>query len=163
MKKLRTSLLFGSLALTACSPFFGQEREGLLQKAEELLRQERYDEAVETYERHLEYRLALEHRAEWENPYFYYLMIGDIRLKQNRGEEALAAYLQAQTKGVDLLLVADRIRTVARWFERRGELDRANSLLMEHRELDPLMFDTMLDRIAREITAREEPHDDKSP
>jgi len=154
--RLRHSI-FISIIFSACHPLFlGQERVSLLQEAEELLRQERYDDAVQTYERHLKNRLALEHRPEWENPYFYYLMVGDIRLKQDRGEEALASYLRAQSEGVDLLLIADRIRTVARWYERRGELEQANELLMKHRELDPLMFDTMLDRIARAITAREE-------
>lgn len=151
---LRLSVLIPTfLLLVSCqlSPSGYQN----LRKAEEFTRQERYDQAIESYRRHIEVRLEKEDRPEWENPYFYYLIIGDLELGQGHIAKALAAYELAQRKGVAKSLVSDRYRLVASWHESHGELNKAASIAEHYRELDPLLFDLMLDRLSKQIVLEE--------
>jgi predicted Zn-dependent protease len=105
---------------------------------------------------HVEDRLADKDRPEWENPYFYYLIIGDIKLRDNKVKEALASYEFAEAKKIDVQLVSDRYRYVAQWYEKQGKPDLAMEVLKKYRERDPLLFDAVLDRVAREITRKED-------
>lgn len=126
-----------------------------LSRADELTREGKYDEAIAAYEEHIQDRLADISRPEWENPYFYLLNIGDIELARNEPEKALKQYEEAEAKGIALTLVSDRYRAVATWFESRGELQKALEVLTRYQSKDPLLFDSMLDRIARELTSNE--------
>lgn len=126
-----------------------------LQLAEEALRSGNFPQAVALYQKHMSERLAAKNRPEWENPHFYELLIGDVYLSQGDSEQALAAYERAEKNGVHNNLVSDRYRAVARWFEDKGELQRAFDILEKYRDRDLLLFDAMLDRIGRELTARE--------
>ncbi|MDZ4784923.1 MAG: hypothetical protein SGJ02_02490 [bacterium] len=149
------------LSFTACSPkvFFALYRwgeYGYIKNAEEALRQKKYDQACELYQKHIEYRLSVIDRPEWENPYFYYLIIGDIRLRQSKVEEALSAYELAEKMKIEPQLVSDRYRFVAGWYEENGELKKAIKVLETYRNRDLLLFDAMLDRLAREIVKKED-------
>jgi tetratricopeptide (TPR) repeat protein len=104
------------------------------------------------YREHISNRLEVADRPEWENPYFYLLNVGDIELKRGDVDKALAAYEEAERQRVDLPLVADRYRAVAVWYEEHGQLQKALEVLTKYREKDPLIFDSMLDRVARELT-----------
>ncbi len=126
-----------------------------LTQAEGLTSEGKHDEAIAAYRQHIAERLETTDRAEWENPYFYLLSIGDIELSRGNVDAALAAYEEAEREKVDPPLVADRYRAVASWYEERGELQKALDILTKYREKDPLIFDSMLDRIARELTAHE--------
>lgn len=157
----RAGLACAALLLGACSPGLLARSVGLgptsyLEKAEALSSEGRYDEAVEAYRSHIDYRLSLDHRPDWENPYLYLLLIGDIRLRQEKLEEALRSYEEAEAKKVDLPLVSDRYRYAASWLEKRGKLQEALDVLTKYRERDPLLMDSMRDRIAKEIVRREE-------
>lgn len=123
--------------------------------AEEQLRKKQYDEACESYRKHVEARLTAEDRPAWENPYFYYLIIGDIRLRQKKVNEALVAYEFAESKKIEPQLISDRFRYVAQWYEKDGQLEKAMEILKKYRDRDPLLFDAVLDRIARELTTKE--------
>lgn len=119
---------FALTALSGCQPIFftiGLGSATHLERAEALSSDGRYEEAIEEYRMHIDHRLALENRPDWENPYLYYLIIGDLELNRGRPEEALRAYEAAESRGVDAPLVSDRYRYAASWFERRGELERA--------------------------------------
>lgn len=133
---------------------WGQYR--YVEQAEELLRQEKFEEASEAYRRHVEDRLAAKNRPQWENPYFYYLIIGDIKLRSNKVTEALAAYEFAEKQKVEPQLVSDRFRYVAQWYEKKGDLKSAMEILTKYRERDPLLFDAVLDRMAKELTTQED-------
>ncbi|MCO6431718.1 MAG: hypothetical protein J5J00_12745 [Deltaproteobacteria bacterium] len=122
-----------------------------LQEAEELTRQGRFDDAIEAYKSHMQARLRIAKRPEWENPYFYYLLIGDLELARGNDGEAIGAYQEAFDNGIHRGLISDRYRYVANWYEEKGDLEKAYDLLKLHRELDPLLFDAMLDRISKEI------------
>ncbi len=140
-------------------PFFGWYRigeHGNLRHAEELLRQKKYDEACQAYLDHINQRLALTDRPEWENPYFYYLLIGDVRLRQENVTASLAAYDFAEKMKVEPQLTSDRYRYVASWHEKKGELKSAIAVLVKYRDRDPLLFDAMLDRLAKELTMKED-------
>lgn len=130
----------------------GPER---LTDAEALTSEGRHNEAIQAYREHISERLETSDRPEWENPYFYLLSIGDIELSRGNVDAALAAYEEAEREKVDPPLVADRYRAVASWYEEHGQLQKALDLLGKYREKDPLIFDSMLDRIARELTAHE--------
>jgi tetratricopeptide (TPR) repeat protein len=125
-----------------------------LMKAEEASSSARYEDAIEAYRKHIAYRLNAK-RPDWENPYFYELKIGDIHLHQSRPKKALEAYLSAWKHGVSDQMVSDRIRAVARWYERSKQLQKSFELLAEYRELDSLLFDSILDRIARQLSEQE--------
>ncbi|MCB0353025.1 MAG: tetratricopeptide repeat protein [Bdellovibrionales bacterium] len=127
-----------------------------LRQAEQAARQGKTKEAETYYLRHIQFRLDFKERPDWENPYFYHLLIGDLYLKENNIEEALSHYQKARSEGVELGLVADRFRQIASFYESEEKFDQAISFLSEHRELDPLLFDLMRDRIAREMVQIEE-------
>lgn len=129
---------------------------GHLERADELGRSGKYTEAIEEYRAHMEFRLSVKNRPEWENPYFYLLLIGDIQLGSGDVAAAEKSYLEARDREVDPYLISDRMRGIARWHEERGDLKAALEVLERYRELDPLLYDSMLDRIARTLTAKED-------
>jgi tetratricopeptide (TPR) repeat protein len=126
-----------------------------LLEAEELSAEGKHDEAIAAYQEHIANRLEVADRPEWENPYFYLLNVGDIELSRGNVDKALVAYEEAERQKVELTLVADRYREVASWYEEHGQLEKALEILTTYREKDPLIFDSMLDRVARELTERE--------
>ena len=158
MKKLAAA--FAVLAfLQSCSAYFEVFRFGqpsYLQQADEFSRQGKYGEAIDAYRSHMEERLAVKNRPDWENPYFYLVLIGDIQLGQGRPEEALASYDEADRQGVDAYLISDRYRSVAAWYEKEGRLEEAIELLSRHRQRDPILIDSMLDRMSKELVRTEE-------
>lgn len=127
-----------------------------LREAEIYERQGDFPQAIKAYRQHIQRRLENENRAEWENPAFYLLHIGDLYLKQSLVEEALGEYEAARVEGVARTLVADRFRLVAAWLAERGQIQEAIEILSAHRDEDPILFDLMRDRLAREKVAHEE-------
>jgi tetratricopeptide (TPR) repeat protein len=149
------SFLVVSIALGFISGCFSSGPTELLD-AEELHTEGKHDEAIAMYREHITNRLEVTDRPEWENPYFYLLNVGDIELNRGNVDKALAAYEEAEREKVELPLVADRYRAVASWYEEHGELERALEILTKYRDKDPLIFDSMLDRVARELTKAEQ-------
>lgn len=145
-------LLSGGCKTWSRSRFLGLGGHNKLRLAEELSRQGKLDEAISTYRQHMEERLSVKDRPEWENPFFYYLLIGDIELGRGMVDKALEAYNTARQKGIHTSLISDRYRFVASWYESHKQFDQAISLLKEHCDLDPLLFYAMLDRIAKYLT-----------
>lgn len=149
-------LILGTwLLLTSCVPFWrGQVYH--LQRAEELARQNKMDEAIDEYRLHMRERLALNDRPQWENPYLYLLLIGDLYLAKADLSKAQESYSLAELNKVDAHLISDRFRALASWHEKRGDLEAAIAVLTTHRQRDPLLFDAMLDRISKELVKREQ-------
>lgn len=123
-------------------------------KADSYFSEGSFERAIHEYERHIQERLKLFDRPQWENPYLYYLDIGDAYLRMNRPDQALSTYLEAEERGVEVRFVNDRIRSLGRWYEENGDSLKAIELLKEYRERDPLLFDMMLDRISRELVKK---------
>lgn len=142
--------------LTQCHGGLFSPRRSIVEEAEELTREQQFDQAIALYQRHIENRLKVADRPDWENPYLYLLAIGDLRLRQDKVAEAAAYYDQAEKKGVGAALVADRYRGLAVHFEERHELENAIEVLKKYRHLDPLLFDGMLDRLSKQIVAEED-------
>jgi tetratricopeptide (TPR) repeat protein len=151
--------LFPAL-LSGCSFYYGfgtfEFYKNHRHQAENLTREGRYQEAIVEYKLHLEQRLASPGRAADENPYFYYLMIGDLHLKLNDPTGAQTAYETARSEAVETALVSDRFRLLAQWHEERGEHEKAITVLRRFRDLDPLMFDYEIDRIHKKMVQEEE-------
>ncbi len=57
---------------------------------------------------------------------------------------------------VDIGLVSDRYRLVANFLAKQEKHKEAIDLLNLHRDIDPLLYDMMRDRIAREMVLGEE-------
>ena len=114
----------------------------------------KYEQAIHEYEHHIQDRLKLHERPEWENPYLYYLDIGDAYLRLGRPDLALGTYLEAEQRNVEPRFVNDRIRSLARWYVEEQEPLKAIDILKKYRERDPLLFDMMLDRISRSLAAQ---------
>ena len=155
LRRSLAPLIIGSLALSVTSGCFSSGPTELLD-AEQLTSDGKHDEAIAAYREHIANRLEVTDRPEWENPYFYLLNVGDIELSRGNVDKALAAYEEAEREKVDPPLVADRYRAVASWYEEHGQLEKALEILTKYREKDPLIFDSMLDRVARELTKAEQ-------
>lgn len=158
----RTSLILLLLTstlipLSGCSPhalyFWGSS--SYVELAEEAAAKDQIPEAIELYRQHIQRRLAATSRPAWENPNFYLISIADLQLKKDQVAEAIATIREAEAAQVDRNLISDRYRQVAEHHEKKGELAKAMELLKEKRELDPLIYDNYLDRLAKEITERE--------
>jgi tetratricopeptide (TPR) repeat protein len=154
------SLVGVLFALVGCGPtgasLTSSGDSSQLELAERLESEGQLEEAAKAYDAHMLYRLSLDRRPEWENPYFYLLKIGDLRLRQDRVREALASYRKAASKGVEKELISDRFRAAVEHLEEKGRFGEAETLALEHRTLDPLLFDSLLDRIAKTSVALEE-------
>jgi len=153
-------LLFASQFIAGChifvKTFHLAHSESDVKLAEKFAREGKIDEAINTYKRHTETRVKAVNRPKWENPYFYYLIIGDLQLKKNLVIDAIASFKLAEKNNVEKSLIADRYRKAAEWYEQNTRLEEAVKLLENERELDSLLFDSMLDRLAKKITAKEE-------
>lgn len=148
-------VLVCGIPLSACQGgLFGHL--GYLESAEGLAREERYEDAIEVYRRHIDHRLAVRDRPDWENPYLYYLTIGDLELKMGDPTRALESYEAAEREQVDQNLVADRYRLVARYYEEQNNREEAIRVLTRYRDRDPLLFDGMMDRISKDMIREEE-------
>jgi tetratricopeptide (TPR) repeat protein len=156
-KRLRPWLCAALVLVLLSGCFSGRGGEyGFLERAEELSREGKYQEAIEAYRSHMAFRLKVPKRPEWENPYFYLILIGDIQLGQGLIEEAEKSYALAEENKVDEYLVSDRFRGIARWYEEQGKLSEAIEFLGRYRDRDPLLYESMLDRLAKELTLKED-------
>jgi KDO2-lipid IV(A) lauroyltransferase len=155
------ALLIFCVAISACS--LGSND---LQHAERLAKEGNYDEAIETYRAHMQSRLEVGDRPEWENPYFYLILIGDVQLKRGDPTAALAMYQEAdakllvcedpESKTFHETLLSDRYRALATWYAEHGQLNKALEILRQFRSRDSLIFDAMLDRVARKLSEQEQ-------
>ena len=84
------------------------------------------------------------------------MIIGDIELRKGDVIKGLDAYEFAELHKVEGKLVSDRYRFVASWYESHGKLKEALKILEKYRDRDPLLFDTMSDRIAKDLVTHEE-------
>lgn len=150
------ALAGASLFLIACASL--SEQGDPIERAERHTEEGHYDEALALYRKHMDDRLAATNRPEWENPYFYLLAIGDVYLRMGQPEQALGAYNEAESHGVETSLIADRYRSVAHWYIDRRKLDQALEVLKKYREKDTLLFDSLLDKVGRALTAQESAH-----
>jgi hypothetical protein len=82
--------------------------------------------------------------------------MGDVELRRGDPEAALRLYTQADQEQLSSSLVADRYRALAAWHLDHGQFEKALDVLKAHRARDPLLFDAMLDKVAKEMTRREE-------
>ena len=135
------------------------EGESYAAGARKLHSESKYKEAIEQYELHIAKRLLSPNRDKEENPYFYYILIGDLYLETNNVEEAKRAYLIARAHTVRLPLVSDRYSKIAHWHDKPGDLETAIEFLKTHRAMDELLFDAETDRLHKKMGAREEQED----
>lgn len=126
-----------------------------LAAAEQYTEKGDYPAAVAAYEEHMKMRLARKERPEWENPYFYLLMIGDLELRQDHDAAAKKNYEEALEKSVEKALVVDRFRMLADWYAKKERYDEAIALLTTHEDLDPILMNLSLDRVARASVSQE--------
>lgn len=145
------SLMTAVIIVCGCASLSG---ESTLQRAEKLASEGRHQEAISAYNEHIEDRLSSS-RPEWENPYFYLLRIGDLKLLMAQPEDALQTFAEAEQHNVDPVLISDRYRTVAHWYLEHGRTQEAFDLLNTHRNRDSLLFDALLDRVGRSLTQTE--------
>ena len=157
MKKL-LPLVLGLLliSLGSCA-FFGFGRgPSHARVAAQLRADKKYDEAIVEYRKHIDARLNDSRREPEENPYFYLILIGDIYLEEGKTDDALASYVEAKDKEVEVALVVDRIRRIARAMKDAGKYRDAVALLKKYRELDEFVFDLDIDENLKAIVKSED-------
>lgn len=123
--------------------------------AESLRSEAAYDAAVQEYLQHIDERLADTGRPEEENPYFYYIFIGDIYLEQGSPARALGSYGSAMQQGVPMEFIIDRYRRIAQHYEEKGEIQRAIDFLTENKAMDELLFEAEIDRLHKKLVAED--------
>jgi len=153
---MRISKLVLCLGLSWLCACLGSSYHNDRETADQLSGQGKYEEAVAAYLRHIKQRLSVKERPKWENPYIYFLDIGDIYLEQGNVTEALRYYQMAEDKGVKPGYVNDRYRYVASWYENQNKLKEALEHLNRFASKDPFLFGIMQDRIAKRIVAQEQ-------
>ena len=126
------------------------------QRAKEFRESGDHKSAIEHYEKHITARLQDKSRPLEENPYFYYILIGDTYLEHREFENAKASYIKAKDNQVEAEIIAFRIRKLALWLHENQRSQSAIELLTEYRELDDLSLDYEIDRIHREMVKREQ-------
>ena len=136
---MRLNLLLAAFCLLSCRP------QSYLNSAQTLSKEGNHQAAISSYQKHLEQRLQNPSRPASENPYFYYLLIGDEYLKLNDPHQAEAYYALALQNQVQKSLLSDRFRMLSRWLSEHGKYQEAQRVLKQHRELDPPMFNLELD------------------
>ncbi len=156
MRGLSIAAIAAALAMSSCHGGIFSPRRSVVEEAEDLARERHFDEAIELYRKHIDNRLAVSDRPDWENPFLYLLTIGDLYLRQGKLTEAIALYEEADKKGVGRALVADRYRGIALYYEEHHQLENAVQVLQKYRESDPLLFDGMADRLSKQIVAEED-------
>lgn len=147
MKRAGTYLLLLSF-LAGCELLsMGSGAPSHAAQAEMLRREGKTAEAVSEYESHILERLKNPLRPQDENPYFYYIHIGDIYREAGQFDKAIEAYGKAQQNDVEPVLVADRIILIAETYRKENRFDAAFALLRRFRELDPLLMDGQMDEL----------------
>ena len=154
MKAIVVGLLL--IQLGSCILWTGGDRSSHASKAKAFSDEKRYDDAISEYRLHIAERLKDSRRPEAENPHFYEILIGDILLKQKKPEQALATFVAAKEHGVELPLISDRIRQVARYYRNEGNYRRSLEVLQQHRGLDDFQFDADIDEFSKEMVERED-------
>lgn len=155
MPKLLLLLLFCGCSVFAWVGVI-EPIESNARKAERLVEEGQFPGAIEAYEAHIAERLADPQRKLTENPYFYYLAIGDLYLKQDQVEEAREAYIIAKEHKVSDLSLIDRFLQLANWHVDREEYEEAIYILLEYREIHPLIFDGRIDEVHKLMVAAEQ-------
>lgn len=145
-----------ALLLAGCTNTTTLDSGRHIKRAERYASEGRLDDAITEYRAHLDSRLEMGERPGWENPWFYLLIIGDLQLEKGDVDAALASYEEAEQKGVDRSLIADRYRHAGSYLAEHGQMHRALQILTKYRDRDPLLIDSMRDRIAREIVSDED-------
>jgi len=120
-----------------------------LQQADLLRRQGKVDEAIAEYRTYIDLRLKEADRSSQEDPNFFLIVAGDLLLDTQRPVEAYDMYKEAEMKGVDKPLVADRYLHLAEWYSHGGKFDEAIAILRRHSFLDPATFEGHLDQVER--------------
>ena len=124
--------------------------------ARELAAEGKYQEAIASYERHIESRLKDKDKPADENPYFYYLLIGDTYLKLDDPNNAQRYFTLAKQNQVDTPFLSDRFRQLAYWYSDKRNYKEALHLLETHRALDEINFDYAIDEIHKAMIAAED-------
>ena len=126
------------------------------QKAQSLENNKKFEQAIELYRKHFEMRLADRSRNDDENPFFYFVLIGDNYLKLNKPEEAKTAYDTAKINDVKNNILADRYRQLAQYYKNLQQFETAITLLRQYRDLDALAFDYDIDALHKEMIAKDD-------
>jgi tetratricopeptide (TPR) repeat protein len=124
-------------------------------RAEYYRQSSQFENAITQYKLHVQDRLRDKTRPEDENPYFYYLLIGDVYLEMSDAAKAEEAYLVALEQEVELSYLIDRFSKLGFFFERLGDIEQAIEILNKYRHLDPLIFDSAVDRLHKKSVAEE--------
>lgn len=160
-------LISSLLSFEACFFFSGSlgfaPSKSHAQLAEERSSEGKYREAISEFLLHMEHRLASTTRPKDENPYFYFLLIGDLYLKLEEPTQAENSYMEAAAHDVLPELVRERFRGLGKWLEQREEYRFAIKVLERHRALDPIMFDFDIDRIHKKIVQKEIEEESANP
>lgn len=152
--------ILGLSFMLACS---SASNNSLLSQADTAFKNEQYSEAEKLYREHMQVRLENESKPEDENPYFYFILIGDSQLKLGQVKEADESYKTAKEKGVFPQLVADRFRLLARFLFSQKKYDEAFLVLDTHRDLDQLAFDGLKDELHKKLISEEDNIEQKKP
>jgi tetratricopeptide (TPR) repeat protein len=150
-----TVILYSCCLLSGCLLISEPPRTHAL-NAETLKLEGQWLAAIKEYELHVKARIESAHRPASENPYFYYLLIGDLYLENGDFAQAKTSYELALSEQVSSDLVHDRLRDLGKWLAKEKHYEQAIDVLLSYRHLDPALFDIEIDRIHKEMVRAEQ-------
>jgi tetratricopeptide (TPR) repeat protein len=157
-KAFRSALsCFALFALQGCLFY---HPETWVDRAVRLQEEGKPHQAYSEYISHIESRLDAENRKEDENPFFYFILIGDAFLEAGDYRQALVSYAIAHSRDVQTGLVSDRVYLVAKRYSDAQEFDKAWEILKKYRFLDPLSFDYRMSELHRQMVQFEQEQTD---
>ena len=159
-------LLFSGLLCTGCvfdfETFSFSTGPSHATIADDLRKEGKLKESIAEYEQHVSDRLASKRKFPDENPYFYYLLIGDVYLELDDPAEARRAYERALDEKVEPRLTSARLRRLGQWYEEKGKYEEALEVLKKYRDLDPEMYNLDIDQVHKAIVKKEQDEEEKA-
>ena len=149
----RLALIFG-LSFFSCISCFSFRTMSYAEIAQQYESEGEHEKAISFYLKHVDVRLQA--NIAGENPYFYYLLIGDIYLKADDPLAAKKAYDTARTNKVEASFLVDRAKLLAKYYSEKSSFDQAIAVLNEYRELDTMAIDYEIDFIHKQMLSFED-------
>lgn len=139
-------ILLSSLIWNGCLSFrtfsYAEQAQGYEAKGD-------FEAAIKAYSMHIEARQ--DSALKGENPYFYYLLIGDDYLKLDKPIDAKAAYDTARGNQVDPPFLVDRAKILAKYYAVKAKFEEAIKILTDYRDLDIIAIDYEIDSIHKQM------------
>ncbi len=145
------------LILFSLCSCFSKETEQIINKVKELEENGKIHEAYKVYISHIENKLDKKENNQTKyNPFFYFILIGDMYLRNKNYDAALSSYLIARSRKIKKEIIVDRIQLIAKRYIKEKKYQKAWDLLEKYKNLDELSFSYQLSELHKKMVKEEQ-------